>query len=76
MSSVFKNSTKYNHQVQVVEDRQYNMGTVLEVNSVEHESKEGKYVLDENSKHLLKTEFERVIALDKPIVLLLHLVLV
>ena len=67
----FKNRRKYNHQVQVVEDRQYNMGTVLEVNSVEHESKEGKYVLDENSKHILKTEFQRIMLLDKPIVLIL-----
>ena len=67
----FKNRNKYNHQVQVVEDRQYNMGTVVEVNSVEHESEEGKYVLDDNSKYLLKTEFERVVSLDKPIVLVL-----
>ena len=67
----FKNRRKYNHQVQVVQDRKYNMGTVIEMNSVEYESEEGKYELDENSKHKLKTEFERVISLDKPLVLVL-----
>ena len=44
----FKNRTKYNHQVQVVEDRQYS-GTIVEVNSVEHESEEGKYMFDETN---------------------------
>ena len=67
----FKNHEKYSHQAQIVEERQYNMETVVEVNSVEHESQEGKYVLDEKSKEALKNEFERVISLDKPIVLVL-----
>ena len=44
----FKNRKKYNHQVQVVEDRQYS-GTIVEVNSVEHESEEGKYMFDETN---------------------------
>ena len=70
MFNWFKNCMKYYHQVQVVEDRQYS-GTIVEVNSVEHESEEGKYILDENSKNILKTEFERVVSLDKPIVLVL-----
>ena len=47
------------------------METVLEVNSVEHESQKGKYVLDENSREDLTNEFKRVISLDKPIVLVL-----
>ena len=67
----FKNRNKYSHQVQIVEERQYNMETVVELNSVKHESQEGKYVLDENSKDTLKNEFERVVSLDKPIVLVL-----
>ena len=66
----FKNRKRYNRQVQVFEDRKYS-GTVVEVNSIEHELEEGKYILDENSKHKLKTEFERVLSLDKPIVLIL-----
>ena len=41
------------------------------MNSIEHVLEEGKYILDENSKHKLKTEFERVLSLDKPIVLIL-----
>ena len=48
MFNWFKNRTKYNHQVQVVEDRQYS-GTIVEVNSVEHESEEGKYMFDETN---------------------------
>ena len=66
----FKNRKRYNRQVQVFEDRKYS-STVVEVNSIEHELEEGKYILDENSKHKLKTEFERVLSLDKPIVLIL-----
>ena len=46
MFNWFKDRRKYNHQVQVVEDRQYS-GTIVEVNSVEHESEEGKYMFDE-----------------------------
>ena len=67
----FKNHKKYSHQAQIVEERHYNMETVVEVNSVEHESQERKYVLDENSKEVLKNEFERIISLNKPIVLVL-----
>ena len=67
----FKNHQKYSHQAQIIEERQYNMQTVVELNSVKHESQEGKYVLDENSKDTLKNEFERVVSLDKPIVLVL-----
>ena len=67
----FKNHKKYSRQAQIVEERCYNMETVVEVNSVEHESQKGKYVLDENSREDLTNEFKRVISLDKPIVLVL-----
>ena len=67
----FKNHKKYSRQAQIVEERHYNMETVVEVNSVEHESQDEKYVLDEKSKEALKNEFERVVSLDKPIVLVL-----
>ena len=48
----FKNHKKYSRQAQIVKQRCYNMETVVEVNSVEHESQKGKYVLDENSREV------------------------
>ena len=56
---------------ELVEKRQYQMGTVVEVSSVEIPDHEGKYKLDEKSKLTLKAQFERLLATKRPIVLIL-----
>ena len=55
----------------MIEERQYQMGTVIEVSSEEEPNHEGKYSLDEKSKSELKNEFERVLGKNRPIVLIL-----
>ena len=67
----FKNHKKYSEQAKMVEERQYYIGTVLELNSVEHETEAGKFLLTESSKVAIKNEFERIRLLNKPIVLIL-----
>ena len=57
---------------QLIEERQYQMGTVVKLYSGKYpDPDEGRYKLDENSKHALKTEFERLLATKRPVVLLL-----
>ena len=56
---------------ELVKKRQYQMGTVLEVSSVENPDDEGKYKLDENSKLALKAQFERLLVTKRPVVLIL-----
>ena len=56
---------------ELVENRQYQMGTVVEVSSVENPDDEGKYKLDENSKLALKAQFERLLVTRRPVVLIL-----
>ena len=54
-----------------VEKRQYQMGTVVEMSSVEIPDHEGRYKLDEKSKVALKAQFERLLVTKKPVVLFL-----
>ena len=56
---------------QLIEERKYQMGTVIEVSSEEDANNNGEFKLDENSKVALKTEFERLLGLNRPIVLIL-----
>ena len=56
---------------QLVEERQYQMGTVVEVSSEEDPDHEGKYNLDEKSKLAVKTEFARLLSIKRPVVLFL-----
>ena len=67
----FNNHKKYSLQAKIVDDRQYHMGTVLELFSKEDETKPGKFSLTEISKQAIKAEFERILTLGKPIVLIL-----
>ena len=56
---------------ELVEKRQYQIGTVIEMNSVRDPVNEGRYKLDERSKVVLKTQFERLVSTKKPVVLFL-----
>ena len=56
---------------ELVEKRQYQMGTVVEMSSVENPDHDGRYKLDETSKLNLKTEFERLLVIKTPVVLFL-----
>ena len=56
---------------QLIEERNYQMGTVVQVSSEEDQNNEGEFKLDENSKVLLKSEFERLLSLNRPMVLIL-----
>ena len=67
----FKNHKKYGKQAKVVEERQYKMESVIEVDSVEHGMQKGRFMLTESSKVAIRNEFERVISLNRPIVLIL-----
>ena len=67
----FKNHKKYSTQAKIVDERQYYFGTVLELNSVEDKTDEGKFLLTQDSKVAIKNEFERILLLNKPIVLIL-----
>ena len=74
----FHNEERYNKcaprnskSFELVEKRQYQMGTVVEISSAENPDHEGKYKLDENSKCALKTEFERLLVTKRPVVLFL-----
>ena len=71
MNRWFKNHKKYGRQAKIVEDRKYKMSTVIEVNSIKQEMKEGQYLLTDESKAKLQNEFERILSLDKPVVLIL-----
>ena len=55
----------------LVEERHYHMGTVVEISSVENPNDQEKYNLDEKSKLILKTEFERLLVINRPLVLIL-----
>ena len=68
----FNHKKKYSEQVKVVEERQYHMGTVLEVYSKLDESQEdGKYVLEDHSKGEIKAKVEELLSIQKPIVFIL-----
>ena len=56
---------------ELVEKRQYQMGTVVEISSAENPDHKGRYNLDEKSKLVLKSEFERLLASKRPIALIL-----
>ena len=56
---------------QLIKEREYQMGHVVEVSSEEDMNNEGKFKLDEKSQNTLKTEFFRLLALNKPAVLIL-----
>ena len=56
---------------QVIENRKYQMGRVLEVTSKPNESKDEKYVLTDDSRKVIVEEFERILDTDKPTVLIL-----
>ena len=55
----------------LIEERKYQMGQVIEVNSKPDESNDGKYVLQDDSKAKLKTTFEEFLVKCVPIVLIL-----
>ena len=67
----YKFAPKIAKPFQLVEERNYHMGTVVEIFSVEDPDIEGKYKLDEKSKLTLKTEFERLLVINRPLVLFL-----
>ena len=67
----FMNHKKYGHQAKIVEERKYNMGKVLEISSIEDKSEKGKYYLSDDSKTKLQNEFERILASETPVVLVL-----
>ena len=56
---------------QVIKERNYKMGQVIEVTSKPDESNDGKYVLQDDSKAKLKTTFEEFLSKQVPIVLIL-----
>ena len=55
----------------LVEERQYQMGTVIEVSSVRDPDHEERYKLDEKSKLALRSGFKRLILTKRPLVLFL-----
>ena len=67
----FKNHKKYSREAKIVEERKYEMNTVLGVISEEDKAQEGKYVLSNDSTMTIKNEFERILDLKQPIVLIL-----
>ena len=56
---------------QVIEDRKYQMGRVVEVTSNPDETKDEKYVLTDDSKEAIKNEFEKILTSENPTVLIL-----
>ena len=56
---------------QLIKERNYQMGRVIEVTSKPVESNDGKYVLQDDSKTNLKTTFEEFLSKQVPIVLIL-----
>ena len=56
---------------QLIKERNYKMGQVIEVSSKPDESKDGKYVLKDDSKAKLKKTFEEFLIKCVPIVLIL-----
>ena len=54
---------------ELIQERKYQMGHVVEISTEKDDL--GKFKLDRNSKIALKTEFLRLIALGKPVVLIL-----
>ena len=56
---------------ELIEERKYQMGRVIEVTSKPDESNDGKYVLKDDSKAKLKTTFEEFLSKQVPIVLIL-----
>ena len=69
----FQNHKKYGPQAKMVEDRQYemNLNSVIGMTSEEDKTQEGKFVLSKDSTMTLKNEFERILDLKQPIVLIL-----
>ena len=69
----FKHHKKYGPQAKMVEDRQYemNLNSVIGVTSEKDKTQEGKFVLSKDSAMTLKNEFERILDLKQPIVLIL-----
>ena len=56
---------------ELVDKRQYQMGTVIDISSVKNPDQQGRYKLNEKSKAALKTQFERLLETKKPVVLFL-----
>ena len=56
---------------QLVAERKYQMGKVIEIASELDESKEDRYKLTDSSKMAIKNEFERILDVNKPTVLVL-----
>ena len=55
----------------LIKERKFQMGHVVEVSSEEDRDHEGKFALDEKSKHALKAEFIRILGKNNPVVLIL-----
>ena len=64
----FHRAPKFSHMTEIIKEREFQMGTVLPVFSI---LREGKYFLYENSKMTIKIEFEKIMSLKRPIVLIL-----
>ena len=56
---------------QLIQERKYHMGHVVEVSSEEDRKHQGKFKLDEKSIICLKSEFIRLLGINKPVVLIL-----
>ena len=65
----FKNHKKYSQQAKIVDERMYDMNTVIRV--ISDKSQEGKFVLSKQSMMNIKSEFDRILKLKQPIVLIL-----
>ena len=56
-----KRALRNSNPFELVEKRQYQMGTVIELNSAKDPYNQERYKLDENSKLTLKREFDRLV---------------
>ena len=61
----------FHRESELIKERKFQMGQVITVYSRKDQQLGGKYVLDEMAKVTINIEFERILALKKPIVLIL-----
>ena len=69
----FRNHKKYGQLAKMVENRKYemNLNSVIGVTSEEDKTQKGKFVLSKDSIMAIKNEFEQILDLEQPIVLIL-----
>ena len=61
----------FRHVSEKIKEKDFEMGTVFTVFSKRDREREGKYVLYESSKSAIKLEFEKMLGIQRPIVLIL-----